>query len=144
MVTLPGPPAIFVRADAHLRMWGIAQYNAASPTPAMFLVMRKRPLPREFIVSCRGRLLMDTPTTGSLAELTVNERLIAHGAGSTVTRRSRPKSCLGARQYLPSYGLSVGSLRRQWRTLTYAFVPQKAFERIPDASTPSRPLIRLL
>jgi hypothetical protein len=79
VVTLPGPPAIFVRADAHLRMWGIAQYNAASPTPAMFLVMRKRPLPREFIVSCRGRLLMNTPTTGSLEELTVNERLIAHG-----------------------------------------------------------------
>ena len=41
-------------------------------------------------------------------------------------------------------GASLVSLRRQWRTLTYAFVPKKAFERIPDASTPSRPLIRLL
>ena len=47
-------------------------------------------------------------------------------------------------QWVSSYGLSAGSLRRQWRTLTYAFVPKKAFERIPDASTPSRPLIRLL
>ena len=61
-------------------------------------------------------------------------------AASTVTRRSRPKSCLGTQQSLPSHGLSAGSRRRQWRTLTYAFVPKKAFERIPDASTPSRPL----
>jgi hypothetical protein len=44
-------------------------------------------------------------------------------------------------QWVSSYGLSAGSLRRQWRTLTYAFVPKKAFERIPDAATPSRPLI---
>ena len=38
-------------------------------------------------------------------------------------------------QWDSSYGLSAGSLQRQWRTLTYAFVPKKAFEWIPDAST---------
>jgi hypothetical protein len=30
-------------------------------------------------------------------------------------------------QWVSSYGLSAGSLRRQWRTLTYAFVPKKGF-----------------
>ena len=86
--------------------------------------------------------------TAGKTGLSRGERRSAHrpieGCGGICEQPSRPASGPGGirhtctvqmdengrsvlEQWVSSYGLSAGSLRRQWRTLTFAFVPKKGF-----------------